>query len=113
MCRKQDTAKFIRQFYGAVTQMTFSKKSNLLNQLDKNRFKKSKIKFIKNPKGKIVHVPFILNPNYQEIYLIKAQIKWCDETAIYYLRENFDYHLFSRYVVKAEKLRNNLKKLAR
>jgi hypothetical protein len=75
--------------------------------------KRKIVTWIKNPKGKIVRVPFILNPNYQEIYLVKAQIKWCDETATYYLRENFDYHLFSRYVVKAEKLRNNLKKLAR
>jgi hypothetical protein len=79
----------------------------------KNRLKKSQRKYYKNPKGKIVLLPFILNPNYQEICLVKAQIKWCDETATYYLKESFDYHLFSRYVVKAEQLRNSLKKLAR
>jgi hypothetical protein len=93
--------------------MTFPKKSNLLNQLIKNRFKKSKIKFKINPKGKMVLLPFILYPSYQDITLVRTQIRWCEETAWHYLKEDFDYFLFKKNVELADSPRKELKKLAR
>jgi hypothetical protein len=78
----------------------------------KNRLRRLRIYKI-NPKGKMILLPFILDPNYQDITQIKAQIKWCEETARYYLREDFDYFLFKENVELADSLRKNLKKLAR
>jgi hypothetical protein len=71
------------------------------------------MEWIKNPTGRIITLPFILNPNYQEINLVKSQIKWCEETTNYFLRVDFNYQLFSEYINQAEKLKDNLKKLAR
>jgi hypothetical protein len=66
-----------------------------------------------NPKGKMILLPFILNPNYQDITHVKTQIRWCEETARYYLREDFDYFLFKENIELADSLRKNLKKLVR
>ena len=66
-----------------------------------------------NPKGKMILLPFILDPNYQDITQIKAQIKWCKETAWYYLKEDFDYFLFKEYVEMSWALKKELKRLAR
>jgi len=69
--------------------------------------------WIRNPTGRIIPLPFILNPNYQENNLVKSQIKWCEETANYFLKVDFNYQLFSEYITQAEKLKNSLKRLAR
>jgi thiosulfate reductase cytochrome b subunit len=62
-----------------------------------NRLKKSKIKYWNiNPKGKLVLPPFVLCPSYQDITLVKAQIKWHEKTARYYLKENFDYFFLNK-----------------
>jgi hypothetical protein len=66
-----------------------------------------------NPKGKMILLPFILDPNYQDIIQVKAQIKWCEETARYYLKEDFDYFLFKENIELADSLRKNLQKLAK
>jgi hypothetical protein len=80
----------------------------------KNRLKKSKMKYWNiSPKGKLILPPFVLCPNYQDIALVKAQIKWHEKTARYYLKENFDYFLFKQNIELADSLREKLKKLAR
>jgi hypothetical protein len=69
--------------------------------------------FLKNPNGKIILQPWYLVPNYQDIPIVKAQIRWCKETARYYLKEDFDYFLFKECVEMSEALKKELKRLAR
>jgi hypothetical protein len=57
--------------------------------------------YLQNPKGKIILQPFIFCPNYQDITIVKAQIKWCKETTWYYLKEDFDYFIFKEYVERS------------
>jgi len=68
--------------------------------------------WIRNPIGRIIPSPFILHPNYQQIILVKAQIKWCEESTYYFLKVDFDYQLFSEYIELAETLKERLQKLA-
>jgi hypothetical protein len=76
--------------------------------------------FIKGPTGKCILQPFILCPNYQDITLVKAQIRWCDKTAEYFLdkylyetHENEDHFLYNEYKGLAQDLRDKLKEIAR
>jgi len=78
--------------------------------------------WIRNSTRRIIPSPFILHPNYQQIGLVKAQIKWCEhkkkikwceESADYFLKVDFDYQLFSEYIELAENLKKRLQKLAR
>jgi hypothetical protein len=69
--------------------------------------------WIRSPKGRIIPSPFILHPNYQEVRLVKTQIRWCEETTYYFLTEDFNFLLFSQYVDLANFLKEKLKKLAR
>jgi len=55
--------------------------------------------WIRNPTGRIIPSPFILHTNYQQINLVKSQIKWCEESADHFLKVDFDYQLFSKYIV--------------
>ena len=78
------------------------------------------MEFIKGPTGKCILQPFLLCPNYQDITLVKAQIRWCDTTAEYFLdkylyesHENEDHFLYNEYKGLAQDLRDKLKELAR
>ena len=48
-----------------------------------------KHRYLRNPKEKIILQPWCLCPNYQDIPIVKAQIRWCHETVRYYHKENF------------------------
>lgn len=69
--------------------------------------------YLRNPSRKIILQPWYLCPNYQDIPIVKAQIRWCEETAWYYLKKDFDYFLFKEYVEMSCALKKELKRLAR